>query len=166
MQVLDQIEQESEKAEQGSILIKCNSLTDRGVILKLIEASQRGVKIRMIVRGICCLVPGIPGLTENISVISIVGQFLEHSRVFCFGTGDEMRMYISSADLMTRNTERRVEVACPVLDGRLRERIYGMLETMLKDNVKAWDLGPAGEYTLRKPDENGAIDSQKSFLEI
>jgi len=166
-QVLEQIEQEREKAERGEeghILIKCNSITDRGIILKLIEASRSGVKIRLIVRGICCLVPGIPGLTDNISVISIVGRFLEHSRVFCFGSGEGMRMYISSADLMTRNTERRVEVACPILDARIRERIYGMLETMLKDNVKAWDMDSCGGYTLRKPGEEGAHNSQELFI--
>ena len=166
-QVLEQIEIErarAERGEEGRILIKCNSLTDRGIIIKLIEASRSGVKIRMIIRGICCLIPGIEGLTENISVLSIVGRFLEHSRVFCFGTGEDMRMYISSADLMTRNTERRIEVACPILDARLRERVYGMLETMLTDNVKAWDLDSRGEYTLRKPGGEGAIDSQELFI--
>jgi len=165
--VLEQIELEREKAERGEegrILIKCNSLTDRGVIIKLIEASRSGVKILMIIRGICCLVPGIPGLTDNISVISIVGRFLEHSRVFCFGSGEDMRMYISSADLMTRNTERRVEVACPVLDAGIKQRIYSMLETMKEDNVKAWDLGSDGVYTLRKPGKEGVLDSQEIFI--
>jgi len=163
-QVLEQIEIEKNRKEEGNILIKCNSLTDKGIIIKLIEASQNGVKIRMIVRGICCLVPGIPGFTDNISVISIVGRFLEHSRIFCFGTGDDMRMYISSADLMTRNTERRVEIACPVLDAKIRHRLYEMLDVMLTDNVKAWDLDSEGEYTLRVPGEEGAVDSQEFFI--
>ena len=163
-QVVEQIEIEREKGDDGRILIKCNSLTDRGVILKLIEASQNGVKISMIIRGICCLIPGIRGLTDNITVISVVGRFLEHSRVFCFGDGDEMRMYISSADLMTRNTERRIEVACPVLDAHLRNRIFSMLEKMQTDNVKAWDMDSKGEYTLRKPAKDMAFDSQAFFI--
>ena len=168
-QVLEQIEIErakAERGEEGQILIKCNSITDRGVIIKLAEASQCGVKIRLIVRGICCLVPGIPGLTDNISVISIVGRFLEHSRVFCFGAGEDMRMFISSADLMTRNTERRVEVACPIFDEGLKERVFGMLETMLIDNVKAWDMDANGEYTLRKPGGEGALNSQEAFIAL
>ena len=165
-QVVQLIEQERTKAEsgeEGRILIKCNSLTDKEIILKLIEASQSGVKITMIIRGICCLIPGIPDLTENITVISIVGRFLEHSRIFCFGSDDDMRIYISSADLMTRNTERRIEVACPVSDARLRHRLYSMLEKMLSDNVKAWDLGPDGEYILRKPNDD-KVDSQEFFI--
>ncbi|MCL2890847.1 MAG: polyphosphate kinase 1, partial [Methanomassiliicoccaceae archaeon] len=137
--ILDNIDAEKQKGVNGRIIIKCNSLTDRDVIMKLADASQNGVRISMIVRGICCLIPGVPGLTDNISVISIIGRFLEHSRIYCFGGGDEMRMFISSADLMTRNTERRVEIAVPVLDADIKARIYGMLETMLKDNTKAWE---------------------------
>ena len=166
-QVVEQIEQERNKAERGEdgrILIKCNSLTDRGIILKLIEAAQSGVKIKMIVRGICCLVPGIPGFTENISVISIVGRFLEHSRIFCFGSGNDMNVYISSADLMTRNTERRIEIACPVLNEKYKQRLFSMIETMLSDNVKAWDLLPDGEYVLRKPEDGEAVNSQEFFI--
>ena len=93
-----------------------NSLTDKELIEKFVEAGKAGVRVRLIVRGICCLVAGIEGETDNISVISIVGRFLEHSRVYCFGEGEEMEMYISSADLMTRNTNKRVEIATPVLD--------------------------------------------------
>jgi len=118
----------------------------------------------MIVRGICCLIPGVPGLTDNISVISIIGRFLEHSRIYCFGGGDEMRMFISSADLMTRNTERRVEIAVPVLDADIKARIYGMLETMLKDNTKAWEQMNDGEYVLRCP-SGEPVNSQEIFAE-
>jgi len=162
--ILDHIDAEKEKGGKGRIIVKCNSLTDRDVMMRLIDASQNGVRISMIVRGICCLIPGVPGLTDNISVISIVGRFLEHSRIYCFGEGDDMKMFISSADLMTRNTERRVEIACPVNDNDIRARIHGMLETMLKDNTKAWELMNDGEYVLRRP-SGEAVNSQEIFTE-
>ena len=162
--IIEHIDAERQKGSEGRIVIKCNSLTDRDVIMKLIDASQSGVRISMIVRGICCLTPGVPGLTDNISVISIVGRFLEHSRIYCFGEGNEMRMFISSADMMTRNTERRVEIACPVNDNDIKARIYGMLEIMLKDNTKAWELRNDGEYVLRRP-SGDPINSQEIFTE-
>jgi len=162
--ILDHIDAEKGKGTNGRIIIKCNSLTDRDVIMKLVDASQNGVRISMIVRGICCIIPGVPGLTDNISVISIVGRFLEHSRIYCFGDGDEMRMFISSADMMTRNTERRVEIACPINDNDIKARIYGMLETMLRDNTKAWELRSDGEYVLRCP-SGEAVNSQEIFTE-
>lgn len=153
---------------QAGILVKMNSLTNKDVIDKLIEASQAGVRIRMIVRGICCLRPGVPGLTDNITVVSIVGRFLEHARVYCFGDGARREVYISSADWMTRNLERRIEVACPVLDGVLARRITDMLETQLRDNVKARVLQPNGSYARQhggtadgEPAE--ALDSQMHF---
>ena len=127
------------------------------------EASRFGVRISLIVRGICCLVPRIPELTENITVISIVGRFLEHSRIFCFGTGDEQQIYISSADLMTRNTERRAEAACPILDPALKQRIYEMPEIMLTDNTKAWEQFADGRYIQRHPPEDKEINSQDIF---
>ena len=166
--ILQCIEQEQSKArmgETGRIIIKCNSLTDKDIIIKLIEAAQSGVKVFMIIRGICCLIPHIPEFTHNITIISIVGKFLEHSRVFCFGTGDSKKVYISSADLMTRNTERRLEIACPVLDIELKQKIYEMLETMLRDNVKAWEQFSDGSYRLRHAPTDLVINSQDMFIE-
>ncbi|MCL1984776.1 MAG: polyphosphate kinase 1 [Methanomassiliicoccaceae archaeon] len=163
---MDLLEKEIEKGDKGRVIIKCNSLTDKEVILKLIEASRNGVKVSMIVRGICCLMPGIPGFTDNISVISIVGRFLEHSRIFCFGEGDEKKMFFASADLMTRNTERRVEIGCPVYDEDHKKEISGMLDIMLSDNVKAWEKSPDGSYTLRHPSSPGnRVNSQETFVE-
>ncbi len=160
------IDREIEKAKAGkggSILAKMNSLTDKEIIDKFVAASEAGVRIRLIVRGICCLLPGVPGKTENIRVISIVGRFLEHSRVYSFGDGEDRVMYISSADLMTRNTDKRVEIATPVLDTRIAERIDGILQTMLSDNIKARKLCPDGEY--RRVEMLGeALDAQEYFL--
>jgi Polyphosphate kinase len=114
---------------------------------------------------LCCLIPRIPEFTENIAIISIVGRFLEHSRVFCFGTEEDQQIYISSADLMTRNTERRVEVACPILDSDIKQRIYGILETMLLDNSKAWEQFADGRYILRHPPAGLEINSQDIFID-
>jgi len=161
--VLDHIDEEMRKAKNGRMTIKCNSLADKEIIVKLIEASRNGVKISLIVRGICCLIPGIPGFTDNISVISIIGRFLEHSRIFCFGDGDDMKMFMSSADLMARNTECRIEIACPIYDADLRHRIGGMLDIMLRDNTKAWDLLPDGRYVLRHPGADEVVNSQEMF---
>ena len=166
--IIECIENERRKAESGEsgqIIIKCNSLTDREIIVKLIEASRSGVKISMIIRGICCLTPGIPGLTENIKVVSIVGRFLEHSRIFCFGAGNATRVYISSADFMTRNTERRIEIACPILDPGIKDKIRAMLETLLMDNTKAWDQLPDGRYVLRTSHPDIRINSQEMFID-
>ena len=135
----------------------------RKFIEKFVEAGKAGVKVRLIVRGICCLVAGIEGETDNISVISIVGRFLEHSRVYCFGEGEEMEMYISSADLMTRNTNKRVEIATPVLNKTIRRRIYNILETMFSDNVKARKLLPDGSYAPAER-EGEPLDAQDYFL--
>ena len=160
------IDREIEKAKAGKdgyILAKMNSLTDKEIIDKFVEASEAGVRIELIVRGICCLLPGVAGKTEHIRVVSIVGRFLEHSRVYSFGRGEERIMYISSADLMTRNTDKRVEIATPVLDTRIAERIDGILQTMLSDNVKARKLCADGEY--RRVDTLGdALDAQEAFL--
>ena len=166
--IIRYIERERDKAkkgERGQIIIKCNSLTDREIIAKLVEASQCGVKISLLVRGICCLIPRVPEFTENIAVISIVGRFLEHSRVYCFGTVDDQQIYISSADLMTRNTERRVEIACPILDHDIKQRIYEMLEIMQLDNTKAWEQFADGRYILRHPPADLEINSQSMFME-
>lgn len=151
--LLKLIQAEIEKAQNGqetAIFLKMNSLTDRQLIDALKDASQAGVKIKMIIRGICCLLPGIAGKTDNIEVISVVGRFLEHSRVYCFGTGEDMKMYISSADWMTRNTENRVEIAAPIYDHKIKESIYDTLLIMWKDNLKARILQLDGSY--KKPE--------------
>ena len=150
---------------EGYIGFKVNSLTDRTLIEKMIEASQAGVKVDLIIRGICCLTPGIPGYTENIRVISIVGRLLEHSRIYIFGKGERMRMYIASADLMTRNTLKRVEVGVPIEDARLRARLLEMFETMLADNVQARVMQPDGNYLRLRPENNPAVSSQELFYQ-
>ena len=144
--ILALMDEQIAKGKDGYILLKFNSLTDIDVIAKLREASCAGVTVEMIVRGICCLLPGVPGHTENITVTSIVGRFLEHSRIYVFGRGDEEKMYISSADLMTRNTERRVEIACPIDDPAVRARLHDILYAMQHDTVKARVLQPDGIY--------------------
>lgn len=164
--LIERIDGQIALAREGKpafITAKMNSLTDKELIDKLIEASKAGVRVRLIVRGICCLVAGIEGETDNISVISIVGRFLEHSRVYCFGEGEGMEMYISSADLMTRNTNKRVEIATPVLDKTIRRRIYNILETMFSDNVKARKLLPDGSYAPVER-EGEPLDAQDYFL--
>lgn len=163
--VLEMMDEEIAHAKQGEesyIGIKINSLTDKAIITKLVEASQAGVKIEMLVRGICCLIPGIEGYTENIKVVSIVGRFLEHSRIYRFGTKEREKIYIASADFMTRNTIRRVEVAAPVLDESLKERLDWMFETMMKDNEKGKCLTSSGKYVDRE--YNGTkLNSQELF---
>lgn len=134
----------------GYMLLKFNSLTDIDVIERLSRASCAGVKVEMIIRGICCLFPGVAGRTENISVTSIVGRYLEHSRIFCFGRGAAEKIFISSADLMTRNTVRRVEIACPIDSPEVRQRLHTILDAMLHDSVKARVLLPDGRYS-KKP---------------
>ena len=160
---MDREIEKAKRGEEGYILAKMNSLTDKEIIDKFAEASAAGVKIELVIRGICCLLPGVPEKTENIRVVSIVGRFLEHSRVYSFGRGEDRVTYISSADLMTRNTDKRVEIAAPVLDSRIADRIVGILQTMLADNVKARKLCPDGEYrkveTLGEP-----LDAQAYFL--
>jgi polyphosphate kinase len=133
--------------------LKLNSLTDKVLIDKLMEASRCGVKIQMVIRGICCLVAGVKDCTENIEVTSIVGRYLEHARIYMFGRGENMKMYISSADFMTRNTIRRVEVAAPIYDKHVRSRIVHIWETMLADNVKARVMQPDSTYIRRTPAE-------------
>lgn len=149
--VIDMIEQEirnKKNGEEAYIGLKLNSLTDKRIIDKLVEASCAGVRIDMIIRGICCLIPGVKGKTENIHIISIVGRFLEHSRIYIFGCGEKRKYYISSADFMTRNTVKRVEVAAPVYSPALKERIQGIFALMLSDNKKARVEDADGTYTL------------------
>lgn len=162
-QLLQMIDEEIEKGKDGRIVIKINSFTDMDFIEKLAQASRSGVRVRLIVRGICCLLPGVLAETENITVISVVSRFLEHSRIYSFGTGAAQRIYISSADLMTRNTENRIEVACPILDEDLKAQINDMLETLWLDNVKARVLQNDGSY-IKKEVQDPPIDSQEIFI--
>ena len=149
--VIEKIEEQIQKQKNGEtayIGLKMNSLTDKRIIDKLIDASKAGVKIDMIVRGICCLIPGVEGETENIHVISVVGRFLEHSRIYIFGNGEEAQYYIGSADFMTRNTVKRVEVAAPVYSERLKKRLQDLFDLMLSDNKKARKEDAKGTYSV------------------
>ena len=165
--VLAMIDEEIEHAKAGEpayIGLKMNSLTDKRIMNKLVEASCAGVHIDMVIRGICCLIPGVKGQTENIHIISIVGRFLEHSRIYIFGTQERARIYISSADFMTRNTLRRVEVAAPVEDPDIRMQIQEMFVTMLSDNRKARIMNNKGNYKI-EPSDNAPLNSQEVFLQ-
>lgn len=164
--IVDMIDGEIAAAERGEpafIGLKLNSLTDKVLMEKLVEASQKGVKIRMVIRGICCLVAGVKGYTENIEITSIVGRYLEHSRIYIFGTAERRKIYISSADFMTRNTIRRVEVAVPIYDVRVRKRIMHIFGVLTSDNVKARKMLPDGTY-VHVSTEGEAVDSQAAFI--
>ena len=162
--LLKEMEQEIEAARCGRparIVLKNNSVSDREIIEKLSEASCAGVHIDMIVRGICCVRAGVPGATENLHVRSIVGRYLEHSRIYSFGEGEDVRMYIASGDFLTRNTERRVEVGVRIHDPALVKRLMGVLQMQLDDNVNAREMKPDGSYVRVKPKEGERrIDSQ------
>ncbi len=161
--ILRLIDGEISRGHHGRIIIKANSVTERDLIDKLAQASQAGVKIDLIIRGICCLVPGIPGKTDNITVTSIVGRFLEHSRIYCFGSGELQQMYISSADIMTRNQTRRVEIACPINSTELKIWFNSYLNLLLCDNVKARRMQPDGNYVpLAQGDTQ--INAQEYYL--
>ena len=165
--IIDMIEDEIQNKKNGRdayIGLKLNSLTDKRIIDKLIEASCAGVHIDMIIRGICCLIPGAEGKTENIHIISIVGRFLEHSRIYMFGCGENRKYYISSADFMTRNTVKRVEVAAPVYAQALKDRIQGIFDLMLSDNKKARVENADGNYTLVKC-EGEPVNSQEALYQ-
>lgn len=161
--VLALIDEEISKGQDGRILMKMNSVTDVNFIRKIAEASRAGVKIDLIVRGICCILPGIPGETENLSVTSIVGRYLEHPRVFVFGKGEDRKVYIGSADMMTRNTEKRVEVACPIYDEQIKKRLVRYLNIMLADNVKAREMLSDGTYRKKQGGER-QICAQEYFM--
>ena len=166
--VLSFIDREIGRAKEGKeayIGIKINSLTDKKIMDKLIEASQAGVKVEMIIRGICCLQPGIEGYTENIHVTSIVGRYLEHSRIYIFGAGEHADLYLSSADFMTRNTERRVEVAIPLYDPEIRTRVQELFGIMASDNVKARELCPDGIYR-RVPAGDTPLNAQEALFDM
>ena len=165
--VLEMIEEEIthvRNGEEGYIGIKINSLCDKVIMDKLVEASKAGVKIDMVIRGINSLAAGVSGETENIKIISIVGRYLEHSRIYIFGTKKRSKIYISSADFMTRNTVRRVEVAAPLYNARIKQRVWNMFETLLNDNVKARNQLPDGTY-IRAISEHPPLDAQRFFFE-
>ena len=161
--LLEKIDRQITLGKDGYVCIKANSVTEREVIDKLAEASRAGVEIQLIIRGICCILPGVAGETEHIHVTSIVGRFLEHGRIYQFGRGDEAEYYISSADLMTRNLNRRVEIACPVHDMLLREQLQWILDSQLRDTAKASLLLPDGSYCRK----HSAVpfDSQDYFMQ-
>ena len=163
--VLDMLDEEIAHARNGEEAyagFKLNSLTDKKIIDKLIEASESGVKIDMIIRGICCLIPGVEGKTENIRIISIVGRFLEHSRIYIFGSKERRKYYIASADFMTRNTVRRVEVAAPVYNDKLKTKLQEMFDVMLSDNQKARKLEADGNYH-RVSNDLTPVNAQEYF---
>ena len=167
--VISLIDAEIDKAKNGDeayIGVKINSLTDKTIIEKLVEASMSGVKVDMIIRGISCMRAGIEGYTDNITITSIVGRFLEHSRIYIFGKGNDTKIYISSADFMTRNTIRRVEVAAPVYDEEIKERLLRMFNIMLSDNVKARVMASDGNYYRKDVnDKETRINSQEYFYD-
>ena len=167
--ILDMIEDEIREVKEGReayIGVKINSLTDKKIIDKLIEASEAGVKTDMVIRGINCVQSGIPGKTDHIRVISIVGRYLEHSRIYIFGCGEREKIYIASADFMTRNTLRRVEVGVPIYDPALKERIRHMFRIMLRDNVKARIQMPDGNYVrVERGEGEEPLNSQEYFFE-
>ena len=161
------IDEEIEKVKaggEGYLDFKINSLTDKTIINKIIEASQAGVKVDLIIRGICCLKPGVEGYTENVTVVSVVGRYLEHSRIYCFGKGEGERIYIASADFMTRNTIRRVEVAVPVYDEALKARLKHIFDTIMSDDEKGKEQNSEGLYLNREINEE-KVNSQELFYE-
>lgn len=162
--ILYLMDEEIKKGSNGRIIMKMNSVTDVDFIQKVSEASRSGVKVDLIVRGICCILPGVTGYTDNVRVMSVVGRYLEHPRIFSFGSGNDQKIYIGSADMMTRNTEKRVEVAAPILDQDIRRQINHYLKVMLSDNVKARVLGSDGKYR-RKEQKEPYIDSQNVFMQ-
>ncbi len=165
LEFLDEEIAYAKRGEEAYVGLKLNSLTDKTIMDKLVEASCAGVKIEMIIRGICCLIPGVPGKTEHIRVISIVGRFLEHSRIYMFGAGERKKYYISSADFMTRNTIRRVEVAAPVKAPALRERLQEIFDIMLADNQKSRELKANGLYE-RMAAEGEPVNAQEKLYDL
>lgn len=160
------IDEQIAQGTNGYICIKANSVTEREVIDKLMEASQAGVEVQLIIRGICCILPQVPTFTDNIRVTSIVGRFLEHARIYCFGRGSEAKFYIASADLMTRNLNHRVEIACPIFDAELREQLQWILTNQLKDDAKACFLMPDGSYSRKRSQIPLPSNSQEQFMEL
>ena len=162
--LMDMIDEEIRHRSEGLIRIKINSLTDKALMDKLIEASCAGVKIEMVVRGICCLIAGIPGCTENIRIISIVGRFLEHSRMYLFGRGERLKAFISSADWMTRNMSRRVEIAAPVTDPEHIRNLEEIFSAYWKDTCQSWHMADNGEYIRNHSSGEPPFNAQESFI--
>ncbi len=162
--IMEMIDEQIARGADGRIRIKANSVTDRELIDKLSEASCAGVRIDLIIRGICCIVPGVPGKTENITVTSVVGRFLEHSRIYAFGEGLEMKLYLSSADFMTRNQDRRVEVGGPVRSPEIKQFLEEYLNLLLADNTRAWRKHSDGDYTRLSPGDAEPIDVQGWYM--
>lgn len=160
--LLELIENEKLKAKDGHIIIKANAVVDTDIIKALYEASKAGVKIEMIIRGICCLVPKVKGISENIRVISIIGKYLEHARIYYFKHSTP-QIYFASADLMPRNLERRVEIMTPVNNQAIADKLFRIIKLQLEDNTQAHELGQDGEYTKIQPDGNNAISSQEEY---
>jgi polyphosphate kinase len=164
---LEMIEREAANAREGKparIIAKMNAVVDAEIIEALYAASQAGVEIDLIVRGICCLRPGVPGVSDRIQVVSIVGRFLEHSRLFYFANGGDEQFYFGSADWMPRNLDRRVEAVAPVDDVALHPRLHALLQTCLADNRQAWDLAADGTYTQRNPNGEPARATHQLLL--
>lgn len=162
-QLLRLIEEQIQSGQEGYVRLKINALTDKDLIVALAKASQAGVVIDMITRSISCLRPHVRGCTESIHVISLVGRFLEHARVYQFGKGDNARVYLSSADLMTRNMERRIEVAVPVYDVQIKRQIQEIMAVQMQDNVKARYINSKGKHMPIHSGEE-EIHAQESFL--
>ncbi|MEM6253064.1 MAG: polyphosphate kinase 1 [Cyanobacteria bacterium P01_D01_bin.156] len=162
--MLAMIHQEATYGTKGQIIAKMNSLVDPGMIQALYQASQAGVHINLIIRGICCLTPGIKGVSENIQVLSIIGRFLEHSRIFYFHNDGNEQFYIGSADWMPRNLDRRVEAVVPIIDPRLRQELTSTLNSCLTDNRQAWQMQPDGTYVQRQPASDEALHSTHEHL--
>ena len=150
----------------GHFIAKMNSLTDKVLIQKMYEASQVGVKIELNIRGICCLIPGIPGVSENIAVRSIIGRMLEHSRIYYFYNNGDEELYLSSADMMTRNMENRVEIAFPILNKEIHDIIFKTLTLFFADNTKAWELQPDGSYSKLQPGYEKPISAQLELMKV
>jgi len=160
--LLEALEAEKAKGKEGYVAIKVNSLNDLDVMRALIECSRAGVQIELFIRGICCLRPGLPGYTENIRIKSVVGRYLEHSRVYIFGRGTDQTMYIGSGDLLNRNTQRRVEAFVLVTDPDLRAQVLEVMEAFRRDDVKGWEMQPDGTY--KKAAEPVGEDSQERLF--
>ena len=166
--LIEQIQNEiavSAQGGEGEIIMKCNQLVDRKIIRALYMASMAGVRVRLLIRGICCLRPGLPGVSENITVKSIVGRFLEHARVYWFRNAGTACMFMGSADMMSRNLDRRIEVLTPVLDENIRKTLLDILRLQLADNMQAWELRGNGEYVRLHPAEGeNSVNSQEMLL--
>ena len=167
MKMIDSEVMRHKSSKDGTIMIKVNSLVDKQLIDKLYDASGHGVKIELIVRGMCSLIPGVKGQSENITVRSIVGRFLEHSRIYCFGSKSYFKVYLGSADGMQRNFDRRIEVLFPIKNAKLKKRIKEeIMETYLQDTANNWFLDSKGRYTQAKPGGKEPFSAQKKFIEI